>query len=158
MSDVVAVMRDGKIIQAGPPRDIYGKPRSAFVAQFIGRTNFINGRVRDSRSTGNILSVDTSIGTVLAQIDRTSNAGDKVILVIRPEEIEVDTAEPSLGPNVFDGIVERLLFLGEAVECFIRIAGTALQVRLNPHRAPAIGAPVRVRLPPERCLALNPEN
>jgi iron(III) transport system ATP-binding protein len=158
MSDVVAVMRDGTIVQAGPPRNIYSKPQSAFVAQFIGRTNFIDGHICEPRTGHNAVSIDTSIGPVLAQTDSVRHAGDKAILAIRPEEIEVDAAAQATEPNTFGGVVERQLFVGEAVECIVRIADTALQVRLNPNRAPEIGSHVRVRLPPERCLALNPES
>jgi iron(III) transport system ATP-binding protein len=158
MSDIVAVMRDGKIMQAGPPREIYSKPQSAFVAQFIGRTNFIEGRIRGSRSTTGAVTIETDIGSVRAQAASTFSSGDKAVVVIRPEEIEVDAGAPCSQPNTFGGIVERPLFLGEAVECFVRVANTPLQIRLNPHKAPEIGGHVRVHLPPERCLALTPES
>jgi iron(III) transport system ATP-binding protein len=153
MSDVVAVMKDGRIIQSGTPAEIYSKPRSAFVAKFIGRSNIIPGRVVD-RSQGETL-VQTGFGHVRCC---DSGSGNEVVLAVRPEDVEiVPTAAPD-ADNVFEGRVERSLFFGECVETAIRVGDVPLQLRLHPQDAPVGGDAIRIRLPRKRCLALNADS
>jgi iron(III) transport system ATP-binding protein len=155
MSDVVAVMKDGKIIQSGTPAEIYSHPRSAFVAKFIGRSNIIPGRVTErSRTTGEVL-VQTDFGPIRC---RDGGGGDAVVLAVRPEDVEiVQPGEPD-ADNVFEGRVERSLFFGECVESFVRIGDISLQLRLHPGDAPNGGDVIRIRLPQKRCLALSADS
>ncbi|MDF2114908.1 ABC transporter ATP-binding protein [Roseiarcaceae bacterium H3SJ34-1] len=155
MSDVVAVMKDGKIIQSGTPAEIYSQPRSAFVAKFIGRSNIIPGRVMESsRSAGEVL-VHTDFGRVRC---RDGGGGDAVVLAVRPEDVEiVHTGEPG-ADNIFEARVERSLFFGECVESFVRVGDVSLQLRLHPEEAPNGGDVIRIHLPQKRCLALSADS
>jgi iron(III) transport system ATP-binding protein len=101
LADRVAVMRDGKIVQIGTPREIYNLPASRFVADFIGETNFLQGKLKAEVDEGFL--VDTSIGEVrsaLTDVGATrrvaSTAGDIILCSIRPESISVsdDPLEP----------------------------------------------------------------
>ncbi len=155
MSDVVAVMRDGKIIQEGTPHEIYSHPNSAFVAEFIGRTNLIPGMVPQGASAGAEIVVETNMGPVIAQAVSAFAPGEAVFLAIRPEDVEVSRMNGATSSNVFDAQVERLLFLGEAVDSFVRIGGQSFQMRMHPSAAPSFGDSIRVHLPRARCLALS---
>ena len=154
MSDVVAVMKDGRIVQSGTPAEIYAQPRSAFVAQFIGRTNILTAEVQERAADGSQLLVRTAMGLLRSNSCEGGDRGDHVIIAIRPEDVElVAPGEPD-GENVFDGLVERLIFLGECVEAHIHIGPQAFTLRLHPSQAPSSGERLRVRLPAGRCRAL----
>ena len=149
MSDMVAVMKDGRIVQAGTPAEIYGEPRSAFVAQFIGRTNIIAGSVRER--AGRRLLAQTSMGMLRSAAFSDS---DDVIISIRPEDVELVGPGEADAENVFEGQVERVIFLGECVEAHMRIGPQAFTLRLHPSQAPHGGQTLRVRLPEGCCRAL----
>jgi len=153
MSDVVAVMKDGRIIQSGTPAEIYSQPRSAFVAKFIGRSNIIPGRVMD-RSQGEAL-VQTSLGQIRC---RDGGTGNEVVLAVRPEDVKIVPTGTPGADNVFEGHVERSLFFGECVESVVRVGDVSLQLRLHPQDAPTGGDVIRFRLPQKRCLALSADS
>ena len=150
MSDMVAVMNEGSIVQADTPAKIYAEPRSAFVAQFIGRTNIVPGAVKEIN--GKFALAHTPMGMLWATAFTDS---DNVIISIRPEDAELVQAEDPVEENVFEGQIERVIFLGECVEAHMRVGPQALTLRLHPSKAPAPGQCLRVRLPRERCRALK---
>jgi len=153
MSDMVAVMKDGKIVQAGTPAQIYAEPRSAFVAQFIGRTNVISGSVRER--AGRYVLAQTPMGLLWSVAFSQS---DDVIVSIRPEDVELVGLGEADADNVFEGQVERVIFLGECVEAHMRIGPQAFTLRLHPAQAPQAGQSLRVRLSRDRCRALSAES
>ena len=158
MSDVVAVMKDGRIVQSGTPADIYSQPRSAFVAKFIGRSNIIPGRVMDRSGAAGEVLVHTVFGAVAC---RDGGGGDAVVLAVRPEDVRIvgpGDGDGIAGQNVFEARVERSLFFGECVESSVHVGGVPLHLRLHPADAPAVGDVVRIRLPRQRCLALNADS
>src|SRR3954454_9872989 len=86
MSDRIAVMRDGRIEQLDVPLAIYDRPATAFVADFIGDMNFLDGRVSEV-STGTA-TVDVGAGTVFARVDRVqASPGDSITVGVRPEKV-----------------------------------------------------------------------
>jgi iron(III) transport system ATP-binding protein len=121
LADRIAVMREGKIAQLGPPRQIYGEPASRYVANFIGRANEIAGRVTAVDSTE--CAVDTPLGRLVGiPGQRDMTVGEEVVLVWRPEHgvISPDTSAAS-GPNVLDGEITTELFLGTHTERTVRV-------------------------------------
>jgi spermidine/putrescine transport system ATP-binding protein len=94
MSDRIAVMSQGKVLQVGKPTDIYETPNCKFVADFIGETNFLNGAVQsqNGRTVQVILPGDL---LVQAESDQTLKAGQNVTLAIRPEKNRPDQPKPS---------------------------------------------------------------
>src|ERR671920_13695 len=77
LSHEIAVMNEGRVVQIGPPRAIYERPKTKFVADFIGTTNFIDGQVRGFDAAANRWRVDTPIGQLLVESDGTLKDGGK---------------------------------------------------------------------------------
>jgi len=122
LSDRIVVMNEGRIEQVGPPREVYRAPASEFVANFIGRANFVDGRV--SAVDGDKLAVDALGGQVLVpQPAQPRQPGESVRLVVRPEVIHLDSSE-----GVYPAVVRRSTYLGSEVEYEIEIAGQILIV------------------------------
>ena len=157
MSDLVAVMKDGNIVQAGTPLEIYARPRNLFVAEFIGRTNLLRGRIGGA-APSNVMSacpVETPVATLSCRVQSSMPAGAQVVVAVRPEDIRLvrpDDAEAT--GNTVSGQVERLSFLGETVDCFVRIGDSSLMLRLHPGHAPQTGETISLHLPPASCLAM----
>jgi iron(III) transport system ATP-binding protein len=156
LSNRIAVMRDGQIEQIGRPRDIYLQPRTRFVADFIGRTNFIDGTVAELRADG-VMVVKTGVGAIETANSVERAVGDDVVIAVRPESIGLARAgAPTSGPNVSRAVVTNRQFLGEQTEHTVRLGdGTELTVRSDPNLSIPPGEDVQVIVPPESCRALH---
>jgi len=122
ISDRIAVMHQGVIVQDGSAEDLYHRPASEFVAQFIGRTNLLRGRVAAAGADG--IEVEaTGFRLVVAQPGLRISVGAAVTLVLRPESITLSEGGSGLG-----GAIVSRTFLGEKVEYHVRIGGETLQV------------------------------
>lgn len=155
MSDRIGVMHDGVIVQEGTPTEIYSKPAHAFVAGFIGKSNFFKGRVSvNERNSDELIVVDTPLGQLKSKITDNFKSGDEVLVVIRPESIVVGTDAPG-STNKVEGTVSDLSFLGNLIECSVESAGHSLQVQLVPPAMLQTGQPVTLILPPDNCIAMR---
>ncbi len=158
MSDVVAVMKDGVIVQEGSPADIYGKPAQAFVADFIGKTNILPGRVAalGAADDGGLATIETPVGALRCRVDAATRAGDALTLAIRPEHVALSAGgAASGGPNVLAGQVEAVIYLGNLLECTVAVGTQLLRVQLHPSVPVVRGARVQLLLPIEHCLAMR---
>ena len=122
ISDRIAVMHQGVIVQAGSAETLYHRPASEFVAQFIGRTNLLRGRVTAAGDAGVEVEVEGHRFRVAADGPRPA-VGASVTLVLRPESIAISTGGAGLR-----GTVVSRTFLGEKVEYHVRVGGETLQV------------------------------
>ena len=150
MSTTIAVMEAGKVVQLGRPRDIYEKPASRFVADFIGTANFLPGSVDDYDAATGRATVTTSCGSLRALAIAVQDKGSGVIVSIRPESIELvayDGRPSTVG--CWRGVVETRAFLGEAVDHLVLVEGTELRVRCNPSVSFPPGTEVAVVLSEE---------
>ena len=111
LSDTVAVMRDGRIVEIGTPKKIYFDSDHRFVADFIGRANLIDGKVKAVEDSYTI--IDSGIGTIACQKCPDLSPGNAVTLCIRPEFIKLMEGDTGDGRNIFWGRVESLIFVGE---------------------------------------------
>lgn len=133
ISDRVAVMESGRIIQAGPPDDIYERPASIFSAYFIGETNLIVGEVVDIEDEYVQLKCDAGNGEFF-EIDSTFHftptLGNKVTVSLRPEKIAISRTKPRNQDdfNILRGKVEDILYLGTHTQYIVTV-GT-LQFRV----------------------------
>jgi len=122
LSDQIVVMNQGRIEQIGTPSDIYRHPKTAFVADFIGRTNFVDGTVH--AINGDTVALEIFGKTLsIPKPDNPVSAGKPARLVVRPEAIQV--AEAS---GQFEGVVRWASYHGNAVEYEVEIAGQKLTV------------------------------
>ncbi|MDP2607377.1 MAG: ABC transporter ATP-binding protein [Deltaproteobacteria bacterium] len=157
MSNTIAVMSSGVIVQEGGPREIYMHPKTQFVAQFIGSTNQFSGQITkqtaDDRGT-----VKTEVGDLTCALMNGLKMGDQVVVVVRPESVILHRDQPAQNTNVVEGKIAAAMFLGEYVDCSVEIGRAALQTR-QPHSFQVRrGQSIWVELPPGDCLALPDQN
>jgi len=129
MSNRVAVMRDGKIEQVGAPREVYERPGSKFVADFIGTSNFIDGVV-EARE-GASYRISTEHGVLDVPSDADFAVGAAVVVAARPEHIELAPGVNGSGPNVWLGRIEVRSFLGEVVDHVVSVGSREVRARCN---------------------------
>jgi ABC-type Fe3+/spermidine/putrescine transport system ATPase subunit len=125
VSDRIAVMHAGTIVQTGTAEDLYHRPMSRFVAQFIGRANLLDARVESIDANGVAIRVFAR-RFVLRELPEGVAAGDTVRLLLRPEAIGL--ARPSAVPHELTAEVVSRTFLGEKIEYLLRCADEMLQV------------------------------
>ncbi len=137
IADRIAVLSEGRVEQVGTPKALYAQPRSRFVADFLGETNFVQGQIE--RVEGGTVRVKTGFGSVTATAPETPPAdGAQVVLSIRPESVRFEEGGTS-GVNLFDGEIDHTVYLGEVAQYQVRIAGgpTFKVVELNPKGEPS---------------------
>ncbi|MBI2987702.1 MAG: ABC transporter ATP-binding protein [Deltaproteobacteria bacterium] len=157
MSNVIAVMSAGVIVQEGLPRDIYMRPRTQFVAQFIGSTNQLGGRLLRVQGEG-LGVVRTEVGEIACGLMNDLSPGADVVVVVRPESIVLHRKRPAETINVVEGKVATVMFLGEYLDCSIELGKNVLQTH-QPHSLQLRrGETLWVELPPGACMALPSEN
>jgi iron(III) transport system ATP-binding protein len=145
-ADIICVMNAGKIEQSGTPEDIYERPRSEFVARFIGASNIIRGKTID-RSHVEIA------GQPLLVTGETMQG--ETAVAIRQHEVLLHAVQPPYAENVVPATVVRQVFLGGSRDDMVEIAdGTQLRVMTPPDLSVEAGRAVFLHLPPDRCRAL----
>jgi iron(III) transport system ATP-binding protein len=155
LSHEIAVMNEGRIQQIGSPRAIYERPASAFVADFVGSTNFLDGSVLGPDGEHRY-RVRTEIGDLTVLATEAFRADDKVLISVRPEDVELTEARPQAGArNVREGIVDQKVFLGEVLDFQVKLGNRTLLSRQHPSLRTPIGNPIFIQLDPEKCVALR---
>jgi len=135
ISDRIAVMREGVIAQVGTAEELYRTPRSAFVAQFIGRVNLVESRVLGA--TGDRVAVDLWGASLSVATDDAYAPGQRLFLVLRPESLTLvpESAKAAEGEVIVPGVVRSRMYLGEKVEYAVEVASTLLEaVTYDPAR------------------------
>lgn len=159
LSDRIAVMKDGRIVQVAPPDEIYKRPATRFVADFIGTSNFLTGRVR--AATADTVEVETEQGwRIVAAVPRPGiryETNAVVSVSVRPENVGLYNAEPGL-VNQFPAKLQGKKFAGDALLYQLKLAnGEQLTAKVSADRAgvdlPPDGV-VWVAWGPQDCLAL----
>ncbi len=151
LSDLIAVMRAGKIVEIGEPKKIYFNSDSQFVADFIGRANLISGTVQEL--DGDHALFASEIGPIRALNNQNLTIGQKAFLCVRPEFIRLGK-EQKEALNSYSGRVETLIFIGEAYEGEIRIGETALTTTVEPTADLREGDTISVSFDPDHCFLL----
>jgi len=150
ISDRIAVLKAGKVAQAGTADDLYHRPRTRFVAEFIGRTNVLDG-VAVTRDT-------VAHGTVRLRVATADlEPGARVALSIRPHQLRLgEPGDAAAGANALRGTVRRAAFLGDSVDYEIAVADSDLVLRAAAAPTPRlpVGAAVGLRIDPEACVPL----
>jgi spermidine/putrescine transport system ATP-binding protein len=120
MSDRIAVMHEGRVVQEGAPREIYEHPATRFVADFIGLTNFLDGEVVELKENRVLVKTRETL-TVWCDSQGGSTLGSAVTVAVRPEKIEMSDQPPSAALNCWRGQVLSGVFLGEQTEYVVRL-------------------------------------
>ena len=148
LADWIGVMHDGKLLQLGPPLEVYEQPGTEFVAQFTGATNLLSGEVKeiDSQRTlqlrdGTSLPLPADLGLPLGP----------ALLAIRPEDVRVDRSGPGLPASV-----QSVTHLGGTIEYRLQVGQIKLRVRTGPNQVYNIGERVFVRI--DRVVPLGPRH
>lgn len=122
LSDRIAVMSGGKVLQTDSPTGLYEMPQNREVAAFIGTMNFFDAQV-EGVEKGTLLLNAKGIGKVTAPVgQRTHVKGDRVEIAIRPEKLGISDSRPEIGAGV-EGRLENAAYLGERSHYYVRING-----------------------------------
>jgi iron(III) transport system ATP-binding protein len=153
LSNTIAVMHQGKIVQQGSPREIYLTPRSEVVASFVGSAAFLQGSVGGQADDGSTC-VDTVIGQMRCLPDDPLAPGSAVTMAVRPEWMQIST-DPVPGRNNFVGEIQMAVFAGEAVDYHLTVEGIELRVKGDQRSRFRRGESVNVSIRPEDCIAIR---
>ena len=155
LSDRVAVMRDGRVLQVAAPKELYERPVTRFVADFVGTNNFIAGVCREVR--GDHVLVDTPLGPLRGRASAAVGAGARCILAVRPENVALDGD----GENAVQGTILLASYLGSVLRYDVATAeGLLVRVDVRDpwhHVLLPPGRAVRVTFPPSVALTLPDE-
>ncbi|MCD6377684.1 MAG: ABC transporter ATP-binding protein, partial [Planctomycetes bacterium] len=155
IADRIAIMHEGKIVQVGTAMELYQRPANRFVAKFLGEANFIDATVKNIQ--GQIITLETPFGNLLTSANLQVKIGDKVICCIRPEMLQITSADEKTETNTFPATITEWQYLGELVKFHLRLMnGTELIGTVMPARSMEnIAQQVRVYIPMEGVIVLT---
>ena len=158
MSDRVAVFDDGRIQQLAPPDELYESPQNAFVAQFIGENNTLNGTVKSINGDQCIVTLDSG-DEIDAKPVNVTKPGERTTISIRPERVEFNKERLHADAHTLKAEVLEFIYMGDIFRTRLRVAGSEDfviktrnapdQVRLQP------GQQIEIGWLPEDCRALD---
>ena len=155
VADRIAVLKDGRVMQVGTPGELYHRPNSTFVADFIGHTNLLPGKIVERNHE--TVRVETPAGRLLASVKSSDllNGGDEVTLSIRPEQMRIARrrgfrSDHSDTDNVLVGKSLESTFLGEASE-HVLLVNDSQRLRI-------ICAPPLFDVPEQMAVEFDPED
>ncbi len=158
MSDRVAVFDDGRIQQLAPPDQLYEAPENSFVAQFIGENNTLMGTVKEISTDTALVELDGGqvIDTVPVNV---SNVGDRTLVSIRPERVEIDKNRLQPGAHTVKAEVLEFIYMGDIYRTRLRVAGNdnfVIKTRNAPdQRRMQPGEQIEIGWRPQDCRALD---
>jgi iron(III) transport system ATP-binding protein len=156
LSHEIAVMRDGRIVQRGTPRDIYEKPNSEFVADFVGTINFIKATVRTLKTANGNTVLDSELGPLELPEHSDLREGEAVQVCVRPEDIHLcDATAPADHINHFKGTVHAKVFLGEVLDFQVKVGDKVMLARVHPSQNTPVDHPIHIVLNPSDCIVLK---
>jgi iron(III) transport system ATP-binding protein len=156
ISDEIALMNRGRIVQRGTPREIYASPVNEFAADFIGAANIIRGRRIGAPDERGRARVETPVGTLVATQRWNKTESDDVLVAFRPEQVAVYCeGTPASADNVLRGELQGLTYLGESSELHVVVGGQKIQAKSGPNIAVRRGSEVYLQIPVEDCLIIR---
>jgi len=149
LSDQIAVMHEGKLVEIGKPRAIYEHPRAMVTACFIGMNNRIPGII--TGRDGGLVQVECSVGKLWSKEMNDGeqlSMGEKVEVFLRPENF---IFSPPEGANSLQGTILRVSYLGENMESWIKVGETEIRVSSHPKYHLEPGGDILIGIAPEDC-------
>lgn len=159
LSDRISVMHDGKIEQIGTPSQIYERPETAFVADFIGDTNLLKGVVIASDASQMQVLTESNMKIIVKKHDdiKVSHRQQSVVVSVRPEKIQLNLEPACVIGNGFEGQIKHVMYLGTHVHCLVELkSGDRITVKQpnNFINIPDRHTPIYVYWSSEDCMAL----
>jgi iron(III) transport system ATP-binding protein len=156
MSDRIAVMKDGEIVEEGNPKEIYLWPKTSYTAGFIGRVNFFDAEVQELHSDHSV-SVKSPLGKLRCVIPPGLNLEkhNKLVVAVRPEGIVILKSRAEADVNVVSGTVETSMFAGDTQECLVRVDEHSIQVKADPLIDVPPNSNIHLHFPPSRCPLIS---
>jgi spermidine/putrescine transport system ATP-binding protein len=166
LSDRIAVMNEGKIEQIGSPNQIYERPQTPFVADFIGDTNLFKATVESNDASSMLVVTQKGLKIAIERSPEKSDrethlethVGASVMVSIRPEKINLNLYAPEVSENCFEGQVTNVMYLGTHVHYLVELpTGDRLMVRQTNTGGslPQLHTPVYAYWAAKDCLALS---
>lgn len=152
ISDQIAVMNAGKIIEVGRPRDIYLHPKTHFAANFIGLTNIIPGQVIGE--VDGAIIIQAPFGEILCRGTEPALTQGKVLVLVRPESLRLSSLSPGSRKNTWSGELKGKVFLGDFNDCEIFCDGFSLRAKVDPYEELTEGQKLFVSVDPGRCAVI----
>jgi iron(III) transport system ATP-binding protein len=148
ISDSIAVMNEGRLVEYGSPSEIYDRPKSRFAAEFIGAANVVP--LTDPSSEGGKARAHTPWGEIHFMLD-----GQKIprSIVLRPEDFQI--VPNGAGENIWPAQLAQVVFLGAAYECRLVLAGMTLRAHFPRSAALSVGERICVHVDIGRCVPLE---
>jgi spermidine/putrescine ABC transporter ATP-binding subunit len=162
MSDRIVILSRGRVMQVGKPMEVYEKPASKFVADFIGEANFFEGAVVDSGASEVGISIGPLVLRAALRGEHAPGVGQSASVSVRPEKIRMQQRPPedSDRKNVCDATVEDYHYLGSVVRYYLRL-GDGLAVKVDEKNVSGVlhqpGERVSLEIPPGDCFVLPVE-
>jgi ABC-type Fe3+/spermidine/putrescine transport system ATPase subunit len=129
ISDRIAVMRKGRIVQIGTPQELYINPNNLFVAHFIGESNFLEGTVTNGNNDS--MEIELRGGYKVKAVGKGLKKNQRVVLAVRPEVLNVETSSTG-SKNILAGKVEKITFEGTFMRYVVRLGNQDLVVVIRP--------------------------
>jgi ABC-type Fe3+/spermidine/putrescine transport system ATPase subunit len=155
MSDQVVVMRAGHIEQTAPPDEIYNRPRTGFVADFVGSSNLVEGRLRPDLAADGLIALDVADGVIIHATAYGRPVGNDVTLSVRTVHLRATTHRPTGTRNIWPVTVRRAVFLGDMTQLHVIWAGRELVVRCTALDGIAAGIEAWLSVDPAHCVVLE---
>jgi len=157
MSDRIVVMRDGLIEQIGTPGEIYNHPRNAFVADFVGSANLVQGKSRPELARDGLIAIETAGGHVVHADAHGRPVSDLPTVSVRTVHFKLSSERPPGDINVWPVTVRRAVFLGDFAQLNVDWGGRIVVVRRLGAELIADGEPAWLTAEPRHCVLLEGE-
>jgi iron(III) transport system ATP-binding protein len=158
MSDLIAVLNGGEVEQMGSPREIYERPRNAFVAGFMGATNLLPASTVEAAGEGALRTIKLDSGEVIrVRFPHAVAANSRIVVSVRPDAIQLaapDAAPPREGFNSLAGTIVGSSYLGNIVRYVVDVPGGRLQAHRPAETIFAEGERIELRFSVDKALAL----
>jgi iron(III) transport system ATP-binding protein len=158
MSDQIALLRSGRIVQIGSPKELYERPTQLFASSFIGTNNQLPGvieRFEQAGSTGTVRINGRALACVIGNGCRDQG---RVVVSVRPEDIQVKKITAGCDPDGWKGTVRQVVYFGDSISCELDFAETVVRARLHPTINLETGQQVLIDFAGERCVAFPDES
>jgi iron(III) transport system ATP-binding protein len=152
ISDRISVMHRGRVLQTGTARELYERPAGPLVADFLGASNFLRGRVAENR-----IRAEGGLA-IEAPIPSDAATGDEVLVSLRPERVTLHAAQPDVAANCWRGELVEQVFTGDHVLCRVMIGDREIRVRADPFLTLENGKSVWLSVPAAKVIVIPLED